>query len=151
MTTHAEKRAIPFEPEQMFKLVAEVNKYPEFLPWCVAARVRSKSETELKADLIIGFQMFRESFTSNVKLDSENLKIEAQYADGPFKYLQNRWHFIKTDEGCLIDFYVDFEFNNRLLQSVIESLFTEAVKRMVAAFEKRAYALYTPQIQQKNG
>ena len=149
MTTHAEKRFIPFQPEQLFSLVADVGKYPEFLPWCVAARVRSRSQTELRADLIIGFQMFRESFTSQVYLDPENLEIQAQYADGPFKYLQNKWKFIETEGGCIIDFYVDFEFNNRLLQSVIESLFTEAVKRMVAAFEKRAHSLYTPQIQSR--
>ena len=151
MTTHAEKRHIPFTPEQMFNLVADVAKYPEFLPWCLAARVRSTSKTELNADLIIGFQMFRESFSSRVDLDVEQLKIHARYTDGPFKYLENNWCFIRTNDGCLIDFYVDFEFSNRLLQSVIESLFTEAVKKMVAAFEARAHSLYAPQIQHSSG
>lgn len=90
--------------------------------------------------------MFRESFTSYVALDRERLEIEVEYAEGPFKYLKNKWVFIDADGGCIIDFYVDFEFNSRLLQSVIESLFTEAVKRMVAAFEARAHALYTPKL-----
>lgn len=127
-------------------LVADVRQYPAFLPWCIAARIRSQSEDNLTADLIIGFRMFRESFTSYVALDRERLEIEVEYAEGPFKYLKNKWVFIDADGGCIIDFYVDFEFNSRLLQSVIESLFTEAVKRMVAAFEARAHALYTPKL-----
>ena len=146
MTTHAETRFVPFSPEQIYDLVGDVRHYPSFLPWCIAARVRTQSADTLTADLIIGFRMFRESFTSYVALDKDALEIEVEYAEGPFKYLKNRWKFIEAEGGCIIDFYVDFEFNSRLLQSVIESLFTEAVKRMVAAFEARAYALYAPKI-----
>lgn len=146
MTVHSEKKYIAYQPEQMFDLVADVRRYPEFLPWCLAARMKSTSDTELVADLIIGFQMFRETFTSFVRLDRDNLVIEVEYAEGPFKYLKNRWVFEPADGGCMIDFYVDFEFKSRLLQSVIESLFTEAVKRMVAAFEGRARQLYAPQL-----
>jgi len=146
MTTHAEKRFVPFTPEQIYELVADVRQYPAFLPWCIAARIRTQTEDNLKADLIIGFRMFRESFTSYVALNRDALEIEVEYAEGPFKYLKNRWKFIETEGGCMIDFYVDFEFNSRLLQSVIESLFTEAVKRMVAAFESRAHALYAPKL-----
>ena len=146
MTTHSEKRVLAHKPEQLFELVADVQRYPEFLPWCVAARIRSKSEDMLVADLIIGFQMFRESFTSYVKMDREALLIEVEYAEGPFKYLTNKWQFIEHEEGCVIDFYVDFEFKSRLLQTVIESLFTEAVRRMVRAFELRADSLYCAQI-----
>jgi coenzyme Q-binding protein COQ10 len=150
MTTHSEQRLIAHKPEDLFELVADIRRYPEFLPWCVAARVRSQSDTEAVADLIIGFQMFREKFTSYVKMDKEQLIIEVEYAEGPFKYLKNKWRFIEDDAGCVIDFYVDFEFKSRLLQTVIESLFTEAVKRMVRAFETRANSLYQRQISASN-
>ena len=142
MTVHAEKRVINHHPENLYALVADVRKYPEFLPWCLAARIREESALSLTADLIIGFNMFRERFTSYVDLDVNNLEITVKYAEGPFKYLTNYWRFHDHPDGCEIDFYVDFEFNSRLLQSVIETLFTEAVKRMVRAFETRADVLY---------
>ena len=142
MTVHAEKRVINHRPKDLFALVADVRKYPEFLPWCLAARVREECAFALKADLIIGFNLFRERFTSYVDLDAENLEITVKYAEGPFKHLTNHWRFLDHPHGCEIDFYVDFEFNSRLLQSVIETLFTEAVKRMVRAFETRADVLY---------
>ena len=145
MTIHSEKRVIRHAPEQLFQLVADVHLYPEFLPWCLASRVRSREDDKLVADLIIGFQVFREQFTSHVQLDKAALKIDVEYAEGPFKYLKNNWSFLPHEEGCQIDFYVDFEFRSRLLQTVIESLFTEAVRRMVGAFEARADALYTKQ------
>ena len=91
---------------------------------------------------MIGFQIFKEQFTSKVISDKDTLIIDTSYADGPFKYLQNHWKFLPHLNGCEIDFYVDFEFKNRLLQTVMESLFTEAVRRMVKAFENRADALY---------
>lgn len=144
MTIHAEKRVVPYSPEQLYALVADVKSYPEFLPWCIAARMRLQTETELHADLIIGFKMFREKFTSYVDLDVDACEINVKYADGPFKYLTNKWRFLPHPDGCEIDFYVDFEFNSRLLQSVIETLFTEAVRRMVGAFEARADDLYGP-------
>lgn len=142
MTIHAEKRVIPYRPEELYALVADVRRYPEFLPWCMAARIREQNEHALTADLIIGFQMFRERFTSYVDLNPEQLEINVKYADGPFRYLSNSWRFLPHPDGCEIDFYVDFEFSSRLLQSVIETLFTEAVKRMVKAFEDRADVLY---------
>ena len=142
MTTHAEKRVVPHTPEQLYALVLDVQKYPQFLPWCLAARVKSQSERELAADLIIGFNMFRETFTSYVEFDPDKLEIDVRYAEGPFKHLTNNWRFLPHEDGCEIDFYVDFEFNSRLLQSVIETLFTEAVRRMVRAFEARADVLY---------
>jgi coenzyme Q-binding protein COQ10 len=129
-------------PEQLYALVLDVQKYPQFLPWCLAARVKSQTESELTADLIIGFNMFRETFTSYVEFDSDKLEIDVRYAEGPFKHLTNNWKFLPHEDGCEIDFYVDFEFNSRLLQSVIEALFTEAVRRMVRAFETRADKLY---------
>ena len=142
MTIHAEKRVVSHTPEQLYALVLDVQKYPQFLPWCLAARVKSQTESELTADLIIGFNMFREPFTSYVEFDSDKLEIDVRYAEGPFKHLTNNWKFLPHEDGCEIDFYVDFEFNSRLLQSVIEALFTEAVRRMVRAFETRADKLY---------
>ena len=142
MTIHAEKRVVSHTPEQLYALVLDVQKYPQFLPWCLAARVKSQTESELTADLIIGFNMFRETFTSYVEFDSDKLEIDVRYAEGPFKHLTNNWKFLPHEDGCEIDFYVDFEFNSRLLQSVIEALFAEAVRRMVRAFETRADKLY---------
>ena len=142
MTIHAEKRVVSHTPEQLYALVLDVQKYPQFLPWCLAARVKSQTESELTADLIIGFNMFRETFTSYVEFDTDKLEIDVRYAEGPFKHLTNNWKFLPHEDGCEIDFYVDFEFNSRLLQSVIEALFTEAVRRMVRAFETRADKLY---------
>ena len=142
MTVHAERRVIRHSPQELYDLVADVRSYPQFLPWCLAARIRHADRYMLAADLIIGFQMFRERFTSHVDLNPEQLEIDVKYAEGPFKYLTNKWRFLPHPEGCEIDFYVDFEFNSRLLQSVIETLFTEAVRRMVMAFEGRADDLY---------
>ncbi|MBT6415940.1 type II toxin-antitoxin system RatA family toxin [Candidatus Puniceispirillum sp.] len=146
MTVHAEKRVVPHTPEQLYALVLDVQKYPQFLPWCLAARVKSQNESELTADLIIGFNMFRETFTSFVEFDSNKFEINVRYAEGPFKHLTNNWRFLLHEDGCEIDFYVEFEFNSRLLQSVIETLFTEAVRRMVRAFETRADELYNKKI-----
>jgi coenzyme Q-binding protein COQ10 len=141
MPTHAEHRVLPYTPEQMFPLVADVERYPEFLPWCVAARIRERRPDFINADLVIGFRMFRERFTSHVKLDPPN-RIDVTYTDGPFRYLNNHWTFERVPGGCRVDFFVDFEFKSRVLQKVIEMLFSEAVRRMVAAFESRAQQLY---------
>jgi len=140
---HAEKKILPYTPEQMFDLVADVARYPEFLPWCVAARIRSRDESNIVADLIIGFKGLQECFTSRVSLDKPNLLIEVKYENGPFKYLINNWKFDSCDvESCQLDFYVEFEFKSRLLHHVMGVLFHQAVRRMVAAFEARAAVLY---------
>ena len=141
MPTHAEQRVLPYTPEQLFALVADVERYPEFLPWCVGARVRGRRPDLIVADLIIGFRMFRERFTSRVSLDPPN-RIDVAYTEGPFRYLNNHWVFERVPGGCRIDFFVDFEFKSRLLQRLIEVLFSEAVRRMVASFEHRAQQLY---------
>ena len=142
MPTHAEQRLLPYTPEQLFALVADIERYPEFLPWCLGARVRERLPDRVVADLIIGFKMFRERFTSSVALDPPR-QIDVTYAEGPFRHLNNHWTFSPAaSDGCLIDFFVDFEFKSRLMQRVIEVLFGEAVRRMVAAFEKRARELY---------
>jgi coenzyme Q-binding protein COQ10 len=144
MPRHSEQRQLPYRADQMFDLVADVRRYPEFLPWCRAARIRSSTESELVADLVIGFKGITERFTSRVALHRDDRLIVVTYEDGPFKYLTNRWEFIPTDDdtACIVDFYVDFEFRSRFLQRMIGLVFTEAVKRMVAAFETRADALY---------
>jgi coenzyme Q-binding protein COQ10 len=141
MPTHAEQRVLPYTPEQLFALVADVERYPEFLPWCVGVRVRERQPDLIVADLIIGFRMFRERFTSRVRLDRPR-RIDVAYTEGPFRYLNNHWIFEAAPGGCRIDFFVDFEFKSRLLQRVIEALFSEAVRRMVGAFERRARQLY---------
>ncbi len=143
MPTHAEKRLLPYTPAQMFDLVADVAKYPQFLPWCVGARVRSKTDKEIVADLTIGYGPFRESFTSRVNLDRPG-RIDVRYEKGPFKYLNNHWLFNAVSSGTEVDFFVDFEFHSRILQAAIGLVFNEAVRRMVAAFHKRAVAVYGP-------
>ena len=145
MITHAEQRLLGYSPEQMFDLVADIERYPEFLPWCIGARIRERNDTLVVADLIIGFKMIRERFTSRVSLDRDRLTIEVTYADGPFKQMTNRWRFEPTEDGrCRIDFYVAFEFRSAMLQKLIGVLFHEAVRRMVSAFETRARKLYGP-------
>ena len=146
MPTHAEKRVLPYSREQMYKLVADVERYPEFLPWCVACRIRQQSSPDaFVADLIIGFKFIRERFTSLVTLQPPD-RIDVNYQEGPFRYLTNHWHFVENgDDQCIIDFYIDFEFRSRTLQRMIGALFNEAVQRMVNAFERRAKALYGPQ------
>ena len=143
MPAHAEKRFLPYLPEQMYRLVAEVEKYPDFLPWCVGARIRRRVGNVVHADLMIGFKMVRESFTSQVTLTPTH-RIDVKYAHGPFHYLHNHWIFQPAPGGCMIDFYVDFEFRSKALQKVMNVLFGEAVRRMVGAFESRAAQLYGP-------
>ncbi len=142
MPTHAEKKLLPYRPEQLFDLVANIERYPEFLPWCVGARVRERKGNEIVGDLLIGYKMVRERFTSKVVLFRPD-RIDVSYSEGPFKYLTNHWIFVpQPDGGCLIDFYVDFEFHSRFLQKIVEVFFNEAVRRMVGAFETRAHQLY---------
>ena len=143
MPTHAEKRLLPYSDEQLFDLVADVGKYPEFLPWCVAARIRSRSGNILNADLTIGFGPFRESFGSRVTLE-RSARVGVVYERGPFKYLNNYWTFTPDPKGCQVNFFVDFEFRSRILQAAIGVVFGEAVRRMVNAFEARAQIVYGP-------
>jgi coenzyme Q-binding protein COQ10 len=142
MPTHAEKRKLPYTPEQLFDLVAAVDRYPEFLPWCIASRITKREQNVFYADLVIGFKMVREKFTSRVTaLRPDHIHVE--YLSGPMRYLSNHWRFLpEADGGCTIDFFVEFEFKNPMIQRLMEVFFNEAVKRMVAAFEARAVALY---------
>ena len=151
MTTHAEKRLINHTPEQMFDLVADIEKYPEFLPWCIATRIR-KRDTEngfdmVISDMVIGYKLFREKFTSKVLLQSPN-RIDVAYFDGPFSHLKNHWIFEPvysekdSKDACMVDFYIDFKFKSGIFQSTIGAVFNKAVNRMIIAFENRANELY---------
>ena len=143
MPKHSEQKVLPYRPEQLFELVADVGRYPEFLPWCLAARILKQGDARLEAELVIGFKGIKERFVSIVDLDRTNHRIDVTYQEGPFKFLENHWHFLSHDkDSCLLDFNVDFEFRSRLLQTVIGPLFNEAVRRMVHAFETRAEDLY---------
>jgi coenzyme Q-binding protein COQ10 len=147
MPTHAERKIVPYSPEQLFDLVADVGKYPRFLPWCTASRIRSHVGCELVADLTIGFGPFRESFTSRVTLDRPR-RVKVRYENGPFRYLNNQWDFaphpLGDSLGTEVAFFVDFEFRSRILQAAIGVVFNEAVRRMVNAFLKRARDVYGP-------
>lgn len=146
MPTHSETRQLPYTAQQMYDLVADVASYPQFLPWCAAARIRSETPVEnsvvLDADLVISFKVFRERFGSRVTLFPTNMKIDTEYLDGPFKYMKSNWGFEDTAEGCNVIFFVDFEFKNAILQGIIGLVFNEAMQRVVRAFEARANELY---------
>jgi coenzyme Q-binding protein COQ10 len=141
MPTHGEKRFLPYEPWELYDLVADVEKYPKFLPWCLASRIKKREGNVFYADLVIGFKMVRERFTSRVELTNGE-RIDVSYTEGPFQYLNNHWIFEPAEGGTVIDFYVDFEFRSAMLQRIMGALFNEAVRRMVAAFERRAEQLY---------
>ncbi|WP_380052333.1 type II toxin-antitoxin system RatA family toxin [Falsihalocynthiibacter sp. SS001] len=147
MSTHQETRILPYSAAQMYALVADVAEYPDFLPWCSGARVRSvapiEGGEEMLADLVISFKVFRERFGSRVRLYEDRKLIETEYLDGPFKYLKSEWKFTDVEGGqCSISFYVDFEFKNAILQKLIGVVFNEAMQRIVRAFENRAKELY---------
>ena len=148
MPTHSEKRNLPYTAQAMYDLVADVAAYPEFLPWCSAARIRSRTSDGARevmlADLVVSFKVFRERFGSEVILHPDDLRLDTQYLDGPFKFLKSTWSFRDVEGGCEVDFYVDFEFKNRILQGVIGVVFNEAMQRIVRAFETRAEQLYGP-------
>ncbi|MBT4566840.1 MAG: type II toxin-antitoxin system RatA family toxin [Marinovum sp.] len=148
MPKHSETKHLSYTAEQMYALVADVGSYPQFLPWCSAARIRLRQpqpEGEvIEADLVISFKVFRERFGSRVTLFPDALKIDTEYLDGPFRYMRSHWAFRPDGAGCEVDFFVDFEFKNALLQGIIGVVFNEAMLRIVRAFERRAAELYGP-------
>jgi coenzyme Q-binding protein COQ10 len=144
MTTYTEKRNLPYTPEQLFALVADVEHYPDFLPWCKDCRITHKEEGDnvFFADLIIGYKMIRELFGSKITLKVPH-HIHVEYISGPMKYLSNYWTFQHEEDGsCTIDFFVDFEFKSKLLQNLMGMFFSDIVRHMVKAFEDRAESLY---------
>lgn len=146
MPNHAETKTLPYTAQQMYDLVADVAAYPTFLPWCAAARIRSRTpegDAELMlADLVISFKVFRERFGSKVLLHPAEKSIDTEYLDGPFKFLKSTWDFKDVEGGCDVSFYVNFEFKNAILQGIIGVVFNEAMHRIVRAFEARAEELY---------
>lgn len=137
-----ETRRLPYSAEQMFDLVADVKRYSQFLPWVIATRVRSDSDTEMVVDMVVGFKSLRESFTSRVTKDRPS-QIAVHYIDGPLSDLDNVWTFRATSpDTCEIDFAVDFQFENRVFQALAGQYFDRAFRKMVQAFEDRAAELY---------
>ena len=142
MPRHSETRHLPYTPEQLFDLVADVERYDEFLPWVVAVRVRSSTEQETVADLVVGFNAFKERFTSRVQKQRPD-RIIVDYVEGPLKYLRNEWRFERAqDRGTNLFFSVDFAFKSRLFETLAGSMFDRALRRMTTAFEQRAAVLY---------
>ena len=146
MHRHVETRKLPYSPKQLFDMVADIGRYPEFLPWCQGARITGRSGDTVTADLIVGKGPFRETFTSNVHLtspkDGTPARIDVDYVRGPLREMENHWVFRAVEGGTEIDFRVAFEFRSRLFNKIMSRLFTDAVRRMVSAFETRARALY---------
>ena len=146
MPTHSETKILKYNPEQMFELVADVNSYPKFLPWCSAARIHSRNTIGkneiLEADLVISFKVFREKFASKVTLMRSENQILTEYIDGPFKRMHSTWHFKGLELGSEVSFFVDFEMKNAVLQKIVGVVFNEAMQRVLSAFENQAKALY---------
>ena len=153
MPHHQDTRDLPYTARQMFDLVADIESYPQFLPWNSAARIRSRETRpdgteEIAADLVISFKVFRERFGSRVVLwpadpETGTLKIDTEYLDGPFRHMRSGWTFTDRPQGgCHVEFFVDFEFKNMILQKLIGVVFHEAMTRIVRAFESRAKVLY---------
>lgn len=140
-------RRVPYSPEKMFVLVADVERYPEFLPMCEALTVRSRREREgrtaLVADMTVGYKAIRESFTSMVFLKPDENAIDVRYTEGPFRYLENRWRFRPApDGGCDVCFFIDYEFKNPLLGAMMNVMFDRGFRLFAEAFEKRADEIY---------
>ncbi len=142
MPRHSETRTLPYSAAQMYDLVTDVARYSEFLPWVSAVRVRSNTETEMIADLIVGFKAIRETFASRV-IKARPTAVTVDYLDGPLKFLHNEWKFRDGDAGgCVVDFRVEFEFKSRVFEALAGQFFDRALQKMTDAFVTRAHALY---------
>ncbi len=140
------RRSVAHSPEKMFDLVADVERYPEFLPLCEALTVRSRKERDgkelLVADMTVGYKAIRETFATQVLLNRAERVIDVKYIDGPFKYLTNEWAFEPASDGCFVRFFIDYEFKSRILGAVMGTMFDRAFRMFSEAFEKRADAVY---------
>ncbi len=142
MPHHHERRSLPHSAEQMYNLVADVARYPEFLPWVSAIRIRKDEEDEMLADMIVGFKSLRETFSSRVVKTPRSL-IVVDYLDGPMKHLHNAWTFEDVaGGGSIVDFTVDFSFRNRVFEALAGQFFDSALRKMTTAFIDRADVLY---------
>lgn len=146
-------RRVAHSPDEMFALVADVERYPEFLPLCEALTVQSRRErdgrTLLVASMSVGYKAIRESFTTQVLLKPEEKVIDVKYIDGPFKYLSNVWGFEPASDGCFVRFFIDYEFKSRLLGAVMGTMFDRAFRMFSEAFEKRADVIYGTGVSEK--
>jgi coenzyme Q-binding protein COQ10 len=139
-------RGVPFTPQQMFDLVADVERYPEFVPYCEKLVIRSREVadgiTRLIATMSVGYSAIRESFTTRVTLDNTQRRILVEYLDGPFSHLENRWSFEPASGGCTVDFHIEYEFRSRLLAAVLGAVFGKAFQHFTQVFEERARKVY---------
>lgn len=145
MPSHREQKILPYTAIQLFDLVADITRYPEFLPWCSSARIMRHEGDHVVAELTIGYKMIREKFISRVYLDRENKAINVQYISGPLRNLRNEWQFhdiAKKKKQARVDFFVHFEFSNPILAAMMNVFFDVAFRRMVSAFEQRAAEIY---------
>jgi coenzyme Q-binding protein COQ10 len=148
MPQFSTKRRVRHAATNMFDLVADVEKYPDFVPLCSALAVKSRTQKDngsvvMVADMTVAYKIIRETFTSRVTLDRANLKILVEYLNGPFKRMQNRWSFIATgDDSCDVEFFIDYEFKSRTLAMVMGAMFDAAFRRFATAFEERADVVY---------
>ena len=146
MPTFRTKRPVSFTPRQMFDLVADIERYPEFVPLCEGLRVKERSRVSghdvLLAEMDVGYGALRETFSTRVKLDAVMLRVTVEYLDGPFKYLDNRWSFEPTASGCDVDFYISYELKSLMLQLMVGAVFERAFRRFTEAFEQRAQQVY---------
>jgi len=147
MPSHTERQVLPYSTRQLFDLVIDIERYPDFLPWCRAARIIERKDNEFLGELVIAFHHLSEQYTSRVTMappvsDHEGCSIDVVMVKGPFEYLVNRWRFTPQGQGTEIDFFLDFKFRSRILEKLMGGLFTRATVTMVSAFKRRADAMY---------
>ena len=148
MQRFSDKRVMPYTAKQMYDLVADIESYPKFLPWMAATRVRDRQRNgDALVEIVemkVSFKVFRETFGTRATLREGARTIVSELTDGPFRFLLSQWAFRDVEGGCEVEFFVDFEFRNAILQGIIGVVFNEAMQRIVRAFERRAAALYGP-------
>jgi coenzyme Q-binding protein COQ10 len=148
MPSFSTVRRVPFTPRQMYDLVADVERYPEFLPLCAGLEIRARREqagqTVLVADMTVAYRLLRETFRTEVELDPDGPAILVRYIEGPFSHLENRWRFRTAPEGSDVDFHIDYAFRNPMLGLLVGAVFEQAFRRFAEAFEERARRLYGP-------
>ena len=142
MYQHKETKSLFYTSQQMYDLVMDIEKYPDFLPWCSSLEIVSRMRNSLKASMGFGYKSFSEKLLCRVDTNSEKQKIFVFYEKGPFKHLQNTWQFHNTEDGCIVDFYIEFQFKNMLLDIAVRPIFENLVYIMVDSFCKRADFLY---------
>ena len=141
MISHRETRIVPYPAALMYAVVSDVEKYPQFLPWVVALRVLTRGENHMTAEMAVGYGALRERYTSDVRLDPAERRIDVVQTKGPFRQLENHWRFTPHAEGCEVEFSILFEFRSRLLHSLAGSAFEKVMLKMADAFEARARTL----------